>query len=235
MGLMGYYVIAGIMFLIGNYVSKKLKRKFEEYSKIELRANLSGKEIAEQMLHDNQIYDVKVLHTPGMLTDHYNPQNKTINLSDDVYAGRSISAAAVAAHECGHAVQHKIGYEMLKFRSAIVPLVNISSQISNWLILIGLGLMTGGGTNPTILLIGIGLFSITTLFTIITLPVEYDASHRAMAWLKQKQITVGAETDKAQDALKWAARTYLVAAISSIATLLYYLLLFFNSRSSDDR
>lgn len=235
MGLMGYYLIAGIMFLIGNYVSKQLKRKFEEYSKIELRANLSGKEIAEQMLHDNQIYDVKVLHTPGMLTDHYNPQNKTINLSDDVYAGRSISAAAVAAHECGHAVQHKIGYEMLKFRSAIVPLVNISSQISNWLILIGLGLMTGGGTNPTILLIGIGLFSITTLFTVITLPVEYDASHRAMAWLKQKQITVGAETDKAQDALKWAARTYLVAAISSIATLLYYLLLFFNSRSSDDR
>jgi len=235
MGLMGYYVIAGIMFLVGSYVSNQLKRKFKEYSAIRLRANLSGKEIAEQMLHDNNIYDVKVLHTPGMLTDHYNPQNKTINLSDDVYHGRSISAAAVSAHECGHAVQHAVGYEMLKFRSAIVPLVNISSQLSNWIILIGLGIMTGGGTNPTILLIGIGLFSITTLFTIITLPVEYDASHRAMAWLKAKHITVGNETEKAQDALKWAARTYLVAAISSIATLLYYLLLFFNSRSSDDR
>lgn len=232
MGLMGYYLIAGVMFLAGMIVSNRLKSKFTEYSQIGLRNGLSGREIAMQMLQDNGIYDVRVLSTPGELTDHYNPENKTVNLSPDVYSGRSVSAAAVAAHECGHAVQHATAYSMLKFRSAIVPLVNISSQLSQWIILAGLGLMFGR-SNPTILLIGILLFSLTTLFTLITLPVEYDASNRALAWLERKGMTTPAEHDKAADALKWAARTYLVAAISSVATLLYYILLFLNARDRD--
>jgi Zn-dependent membrane protease YugP len=232
MGLMGYYLIAGIMFLVGMIVSNRLKSKFTEYSQIGLRNGLSGREIAEKMLHDNGIYDVRVLSTPGELTDHYNPANKTVNLSPDVYAGRSVSAAAVAAHECGHAVQHATAYSMLQFRSAIVPLVNISSQLSQWVILAGLGLMFGR-SNPTILLIGIVLFAVTTLFTLITLPVEYDASNRALAWLENNGMTTAAEHDKAADALKWAARTYLVAAISSVATLLYYILLFLNARDRD--
>ncbi len=232
MGLMGYYIIAGVMFLVGMIVSNRLKSKFTEYSQIGLRNGLSGREIAEKMLHDNGIYDVRVLSTPGELTDHYNPENKTVNLSPDVYAGRSVSAAAVAAHECGHAVQHATAYSMLKFRSAIVPLVNISSQLSQWIILAGLGLMFGSA-NPTILLIGILLFSITTVFTLITLPVEYDASNRALAWLESNGMTTPAEHDKAADALKWAARTYLVAAISSVATLLYYILLFLNARDRE--
>lgn len=232
MGLMGYYLIAGVMFLVGMIVSNRLKSKFTEYSQIGLRNGLSGREIAMQMLQDNGIYDVRVLSTPGELTDHYNPENKTVNLSPDVYSGRSVSAAAVAAHECGHAVQHATAYSMLKFRSAIVPLVNISSQLSQWIILAGLGLMFGR-SNPTILLIGILLFSLTTLFTLITLPVEYNASNRALAWLERKGMTTPAEHDKAADALKWAARTYLVAAISSVATLLYYILLFLNARDRD--
>ena len=232
MGLMGYYLIAGIMFLVGMIVSNRLKSKFTEYSQLGLRNGLSGREIAEKMLYDNGIYDVRVLSTPGELTDHYNPANKTVNLSPDVYAGRSVSAAAVAAHECGHAVQHATAYSMLQFRSAIVPLVNISSQLSQWVILAGLGLMFGR-SNPTILLIGIVLFAVTTLFTLITLPVEYDASNRALAWLENNGMTTPAEHDKAADALKWAARTYLVAAISSVATLLYYILLFLNARDRE--
>jgi Zn-dependent membrane protease YugP len=232
MGLMGYYVIAGIMFIVGLIVSNRLKSKFTEYSQIGLRNGLSGSEIAEKMLYDNGIYDVRVLSTPGELTDHYNPADKTVNLSPDVYAGRSVAAAAVAAHECGHAVQHATAYSMLTFRSAIVPLVNISSQLSQWIILAGLGLMFGSA-NPTILLIGIVLFSITTLFTLITLPVEYDASNRALKWLEANHMTTPAEHDKAADALKWAARTYVVAAISSVATLLYYILLFLNARDRD--
>lgn len=228
--MMGYYLIAGIMFLVGMYVSNRLQRKFQEYSRVGLRINMSGKEIAEKMLHDNGIYDVKVISTPGKLTDHYNPMDKTVNLSEDVYAGRSVSAAAVAAHECGHAVQHATAYSMLQLRSKIVPLVNISSKLSQWLILIGLGFLAGA-SNPTVFFIGIILFSITTLFTIITLPVEYDASNRAKKWLHSAGITDSRELSMADDALKWAARTYVVAAISSIATLLYYLLMFTNRRS----
>lgn len=232
MGIMGYYLIAGIMFIVGLIVSNRLKSKFAEYSQLGLRNGLSGREIAEKMLADNHIYDVRVLSTPGQLTDHYNPQDKTVNLSPDVYEGRSVSAAAVAAHECGHAVQHATAYEMLTFRSAIVPFVNISSQVSQWVILAGLGLMFGAA-NPTILLIGIVLFSVTTLFTLVTLPVEYDASNRALKWLEEKNMTSPAEHKAAADALKWAARTYLVAAISSVATLLYYILLFLNARDRD--
>ncbi len=232
MGLMGYYVIAGIMFIVGMIVSNKLKSKFNEYSQVGLRNGLSGREIAEKMLADNGIYDVQVISTPGFLSDHYNPQDKTVNLSPDVYEGRSVSAAAVAAHECGHAVQHAQAYSMLRFRSAIVPIVNISSRLSQWVILAGLGFMVGRA-NPTILLVGIVLFAVTTLFTIITLPVEYDASNRALQWLEREHMTTAVEHDKAKDALKWAARTYLVAAISSIATLLYYILMFVNARDRD--
>ena len=232
MGLMGYYVIAGIMFLVGMYVSNRLKRKFEEYSQVPLRSGMTGRAIAEKMLRDNGIYDVQVISTPGQLTDHYNPTNKTVNLSEDVYATDSVAAAAVAAHECGHAVQHARSYSMLQFRSKMVPLVNISSRFSQIIILVGLG-MLAGSANPTILLVGIALFAITTIFTIVTLPVEYDASNRALKWLESTGITAGREHDQAADALKWAARTYVVAAVSSIATLLYYLLLFFNSRSRD--
>lgn len=220
------------MFLIGMIVSNTLKRKFEEYGKIGLSNGLSGSEIAEKMLHDNGIYDVQVISAEGFLSDHYNPQNKTVNLSHDVFYGRSVSAAAVAAHECGHAVQHATAYSMLQFRSAIVPLVNISSRLSQWIILIGLGFLAGR-SNPTILLVGIILFAITTLFTIITLPVEYDASNRALKWLETRNVTTRQEHDKAADALKWAARTYVVAAVSSVATLLYYILLFVNSRDRD--
>jgi Zn-dependent membrane protease YugP len=232
MGIMGYYLIAGIMLLIGFIVSNRLKSKFTEYSQIGLQNRMSGKEIAEMMLADNGIYDVRVISTPGHLSDHYNPADKTVNLSPDVYEGRSISAAAVAAHECGHAVQHATAYSMLTFRSAIVPLVNISSQLSQWIILAGMGFLIGGA-NPTVFLIGIALFSITTIFTLVTLPVEYDASNRALKWLENNHITTGVEHDKAADALKWAARTYLVAAISSVATLLYYILLFMNGRDSE--
>lgn len=229
MGLMGLYVISIVMFLVGSYVSNKLKRKFQEYSTIGLASGMSGKEIAEQMLQDNGIYDVKVISTPGFLSDHYNPLNKTVNLSEEVYHGRSVSASAVAAHECGHAVQHATSYSMLMLRSRIVPLVNISSRLSQIIILVGLGLAFGA-QNPTVLLIGIVLFSITTLFTIITLPVEYDASNRALKWLEQSRIAVGQEHAMASDALKWAARTYVVAAVGSVANLLYYISLFLGSR-----
>jgi len=232
MGLMGYYLIAGIMLLVGFIVSNRLKSKFTEYSQIGLQNRMSGKEIAEMMLADNGIYDVRVISTPGHLSDHYNPADKTVNLSPDVYEGRSISAAAVAAHECGHAVQHATAYSMLTFRSAIVPLVNISSQLSQWIILAGMGFLFAGA-NSTIFLIGIALFSMTTVFTLVTLPVEYDASNRALKWLENNNITTAAEHDKAADALRWAARTYLVAAISSVATLLYYVLLFMNGRDDE--
>lgn len=230
--MMGYYLIAGIMFLLGMYVSNRLKSKFKEYSMVPLGSGMSGREVAEKMLRDNGIHDVSVISTSGMLTDHYNPGNKTVNLSDDVYGSNSIAAAAVAAHECGHAVQHATGYSMLQFRSKMVPVVNISSRLSQWVILAGLGFLAGR-SNPTILLVGIGLFAISTLFSLVTLPVEYDASNRALKWLESTGITSGAEHDKAQDALKWAARTYVVAAVSSIATLLYYILLYTNSRSRD--
>ena len=232
MGLMGYYLIAGIMLLVGFIVSNRLKSKFTEYSQIGLQNRMSGKEIAEMMLADNGIYDVRVISTPGHLSDHYNPADKTVNLSPDVYEGRSISAAAVAAHECGHAVQHATAYSMLTFRSAIVPLVNISSQLSQWIILAGMGFLFAGA-NSTIFLIGIALFSMTTVFTLVTLPVEYDASNRALKWLENNNITTAAEHGKAADALRWAARTYLVAAISSVATLLYYVLLFMNGRDDE--
>lgn len=230
--MMGYYVIAGVMFLVGMYVSNRLKSKFTEYGQFGLQNGLSGREIAERMLRDNGIYDVQVISTPGFLSDHYNPLDKTVNLSPDVYQGRSVSAAAVAAHECGHAVQHATQYSMLMMRSRMVPAVQIGSKLSQWVIFAGIMLSAKMG-NSTVLLIGILLFSLTTIFSLITLPVEFDASNRALAWLENNNLTTPAEHDKAADALKWAARTYVVAAISSVATLLYYIMLFMNNRRSN--
>lgn len=227
---MGYYVIAGVMFLIGMLISNRLKSKFKEYSQVSLRNNMSGKEIAEKMLRDHSIFDVQVVSTPGFLSDHYDPSSKTVNLSPDVFEGRSVSAAAVAAHECGHAVQHATSYSMLMMRSRMVPAVKIGTSLSQWVILAGIGMMGFGHGNQTIFLVGILLFSITTVFSVITLPVEYDASNRALVWLENTNMTTHEEHDQAKDALKWAARTYLVAAIASIATLLYYIMIFMNRR-----
>lgn len=226
----GYYLIAGIMFLVGMLVSNRLKSKFTEYSQIPLMNRMSGKEVAEKMLRDNGIYDVQVISTPGFLSDHYNPIDKTVNLSPDVFEGRSISSAAVAAHECGHAVQHATQYSMLQMRSKMVPAVKIGTTLSQWIILAGIGMMGFGHGNQTIFLIGILLFSLSTIFSVITLPVEYDASNRALAWLDTTNVMTDIEHEKAKDALKWAARTYVVAAISSVATLLYYIMIFMNRR-----
>ncbi|MBK7762362.1 MAG: zinc metallopeptidase [Bacteroidetes bacterium] len=226
----GYYLIAGIMFLVGMFVSNRLKAKFTEYGQIPLMNRMSGKEVAEKMLRDNGIYDVQVISTPGFLSDHYNPVDRTVNLSPDVYEGRSISSAAVAAHECGHAVQHATQYSMLQMRSKMVPAVKIGTTLSQWIILAGIGMMGFGHGNQTIFLIGILLFSLSTIFSVITLPVEYDASNRALAWLDTTNVLTDTEHEKAKDALKWAARTYLVAAISSVATLLYYIMIFMNRR-----
>lgn len=228
--MMGYYIIAGAIFLVSSFVSNKLKKKFEYYSKVNLRNGLSGREIAEKMLADNGIYDVEVISTPGQLTDHYNPANKTVNLSEVVYNERNASAAAVAAHEVGHAVQHATAYSWLKMRSAIVPAVGISSKLSNIVIMAGLVLSATSSFGSSILLLGIVLFGITTAFTFITLPVEYDASNRALAWLKNKNMVTQEEYKGSEDALKWAARTYLVAAIGSLATLLYFVSIFLNRR-----
>lgn len=229
--MMGYYIIAGVIFLVSSFVSRKLKSKFEHYSKLSLRNGLSGREIAEKMLADNGIYDVEVISTPGQLTDHYNPANKTVNLSEVVYNQRNAAAAAVAAHEVGHAVQHATAYSWLTMRSKIVPAVGISSKLSNIVIMAGLVLSASGTAfGNSIFLLGIVLFGVTTLFTFITLPVEYDASNRALAWLENKNMVTREEQAGAKDALKWAARTYLVAALGSLATLLYFVSIFLNRR-----
>ncbi len=224
----GYYVIFGIFMLISWLVGNQLKRRFKEYSKIPVRAGLSGKDIAERMLHENNIFDVKVMSVPGQLSDHYNPLTKTVNLSQEVYNGRSIAAAAVAAHECGHAVQHATAYAFLKMRSALVPVVSFASNIIQWVLLAGIILVN---TFPALLLIGIILFALTTLFSFITLPVEFDASRRALAWIDNSGLTSGQEHAKAANALKWAASTYVVAALASLATLLYYIWIFMGRRN----
>lgn len=228
----GIIAVSLIFMGLGMLVQYRLKSKFAEYSKVPVSSGLSGKEIAEKMLRDNGIYDVKVISVDGFLSDHYNPANKTVNLSPDVYAGTNVSAAAVAAHECGHAVQHATAYSMLTLRSKLVPAVNISSKLSQWIIIIGLGFLGFGGGNPTVLLVGIVLFAVTTLFTIITLPVEFDASARALKWLDSTHLATGAEYEKAKDALKWAALTYVVAALASIAMLVQYILIY-QGRSRD--
>ena len=233
--MIGYYILLGLIALVSWAISSKLKSKFEEYSKVHLRNGMSGAEIAEKMLADNGIYDVRVISTPGRLTDHYNPADKTVNLSEAVYNQRNAAAAAVAAHECGHAVQHATAYAMLTMRSKLVPLVNVSSTLSQWLIFGGLilGAAAGLGFGFYVAVIGLVLMAVTTAFSFITLPVEYDASNRALAWLKNKNMLSQQEYAGAEDALKWAAMTYVVAAIASVATLLYYLQIFMGSRREE--
>lgn len=216
------YIIFGMIALVGGIVQSKLKRKFKKYSKLSLQNGLSGREIAEKMLLDNRIYDVKVISTSGRLTDHYNPKDKTVNLSEAVYNERSASSAAVAAHEVGHAVQHATAYSWLQFRSSMVPMVGIASKLSMWIILAGLFIQSF----PILLPIGIILFAATVIFSFITLPVEYDASNRALVWLKTNNMLTNTEQDGAKDALTWAARTYVVAAVGALVTLLYYLMIY---------
>ncbi len=224
-------LLISLLFLgLSMLVSGVLKSKFKTYGRIRLSANLNGKEIAEKMLIDNGIYDVKVISAQGFLSDHYNPANKTVNLSPDVYSGVSISAAAVAAHECGHAVQHATAYQWLTMRSKLVPFVQFSSNIVHWVLLGGVLMVN---SFPELLLAGIALFALTTIFSVVTLPVEFDASRRALAWLQSSRITSSQEYPKAKDALKWAAMTYLVAALASVATLVQYVFIYMNGRSRD--
>ena len=233
--MLGYYILIGLIALVSFAVSAKLKSKFEEYGHIQLRNGLSGAEIATQMLHDNGIYDVKVISVEGKLTDHYNPLDKTVNLSEAVYNQRNAAAAAVSAHECGHAVQHAKAYKMLQLRSQLVPIVNVSSTLSQWLIFGGLILGAGAhlGFGFYIAVIGLVLMAVATAFAFITLPVEYDASNKALAWLKNKNMLSQQEYAGAEDALKWAARTYVVAAIGALASLLYWALQIFGGSRDD--
>jgi len=221
------WVIFIVFMILSWIVSATLKSKFKKYSKIPVANGMTGKEIAERMLRDNGIYDVEVVSVPGQLTDHYNPEKKTINLSKDVYNSRSVAAAAVAAHETGHAVQHSTAYAWLGFRSKMVPLVSFSSRWVQWVLLAGIILVN---TFPALLFTGIVLFALTTLFSFITLPVEFNASQRALAWLSNSGITSYEGHEKAKDALKWAASTYVVAALGSLATLLYYIMIFTGAR-----
>ena len=220
--MLGFYVLIGIISLFSWLVSNTLKRKFKKYSKIQLRNGLSGAEIAEKMLADHGIFDVKVISTSGRLTDHYNPADKTVNLSEAVYNERNAAAAAVASHEVGHAVQHATGYSWLQFRSKMVPTVSIASKLSGGIIIAGLFIQSF----PILLPLGIILFAATVVFSFVTLPVEYDASNRALAWLDNENMLTHEEHAGAKDALSWAARTYVVAAIGAMATLLYYVMIY---------
>ncbi|MDC6365460.1 MULTISPECIES: zinc metallopeptidase [Flavobacteriaceae] len=232
--MMTYYILIGGIALVSWLVSSRLKSKFKQYSKVHLRNGMSGAEIAQKMLDDHGIRDVKVISTPGMLTDHYNPKNKTVNLSEGVYSQRNAAAAAVAAHECGHAVQHAQAYEWLTMRSKLVPVVSVTSGMSTWIVFGGIALMaaTGvaGGIGFYIAVAGLVMMALATVFSFVTLPVEYDASKRALVWLKQKNMVSQQEYAGAEDALKWAARTYLVAALGALASLLYWAFQVFGGR-----
>lgn len=222
-------LLVSLLFVgISLIVSMILKGKFSKYSKIPLANGLSGKQIAEKMLRENGIYDVQVTASQGFLSDHYNPVNKTVNLSPEVYTGNSISAAAVAAHECGHAVQHSTSYNWLMMRSRLVPVVQLTSNLVNIVLIIGVIMAASG--NTTLLLVGIAMMAVTVLFTLITLPVEFDASKRALAWLETTNVTNNAEFPKAKDALKWAAMTYVVAALAAVVTLIQYIMIYMGSR-----
>lgn len=222
------FILMGIIMLASWLVGARLKSKFEKYSKLQLQNGMSGAEIAQRMLADHGIRDVRVISTPGRLTDHYNPADKTVNLSEAVYNERNAAAAAVAAHEVGHAVQHATAYRWLEMRSKLVPVVSVASSYMQWILLAGILMLN---TFPQLLLVGIILFAMTTLFSIITLPVEYDASHRALKWLENKHMLTQQEHAGAKDSLTWAARTYLVAALASIGTLLYYLMIYMGRRN----
>lgn len=215
-----YWILFGLIALVSYGVSAMLQSRFKKYSKVPLANGMTGRDVAEKMLRDNGIFDVMVISTPGALTDHYNPANKTINLSEPVYSTNSVAAAAVAAHETGHAVQHAVGYSPLKMRSTLVPIVSFASQWVMWVLLAGIAMIE---MFPGLIWIGIGLFAMTTLFSFITLPVEINASSRALAWLSHAGITTSSNYPYAKDALKWAAYTYVVAALGSLATLLYYI------------
>lgn len=226
--MMGAYLIGAVIMLMSWLVGQQLRSRFEKYSRTPLRNGMSGREVAEQMLRDHGITNVQVISVPGQLTDHYNPATRTVNLSEPVYHARNAAAAAVAAHEVGHAVQHATAYSWLEMRSKLVPVVSVASQWMQWVLLGGILLVNSFGTG--LLGFGIALFALTTLFSIITLPVEYDASKRALAWMTNRGIVTSSERELSADALKWAARTYLVAAIGSIGTLLYYVMIFMNRR-----
>ncbi|MFD2584831.1 zinc metallopeptidase [Pedobacter vanadiisoli] len=231
---MGVYLILIIpVLLLSMFVQWRFRNKFSMYAEMQLSSGLSGKEVAERMLHDNGIYDVRVMSTEGQLTDHYNPSDKTVNLSTDVYYSRSVAAAAVAAHECGHAVQQAKSYNWLQLRSSMVPVVSISSNLLQWVLLIGI-LLIGFTGNPIVLAIGVVGLALVTVFSIITLPVEFDASNRALAWLKNNSGVMQTQEENAQakDALWWAAMTYVVAAVGALANLLYYASMLFG-RSRD--
>lgn len=219
MGIILMIVIAIVSFA----VQWRFKSKFKKYTEMPLSSGYSGKDIADKMLKDNGIYDVQIISAEGQLSDHYNPADRTVNLSQEVYHGRSVAAAAVAAHECGHAVQHAKAYSWLKFRSSVVPAVNVASKITQWALMIGVMLMIFSG-DITVLSIGVVALAIVTLFAFITLPVEFDASNRALVWLQNNRgiMQADSENDQAKDALWWAAMTYVVAALSSLATLVYY-------------
>lgn len=219
-GFWGLMIIGGIFAAIGQMVSSKLKSKFEEYSRVPISSGLTGKQIAEKMLNDNGIYDVDIISVQGQLTDHYNPMKRTVNLSEPVYNSNSIAAAAVAAHEVGHAIQHAQAYPWLQFRSSMVPLVNFASKSMRWVLMAGIAITAATGLGLP-MYIAVALFGATALFSVITLPVEYDASNRALEWLNTAKLTNGQEHAMASDALKWAARTYLVAAMAALAQLLY--------------
>ncbi|WP_026903912.1 zinc metallopeptidase [Pedobacter glucosidilyticus] len=227
MGLILFIGIAIISFI----VQWRFKSKFKQYSEIALSSALSGAEIARKMLADHGINDVEIISVDGQLTDHYNPADRTVNLSPDVYHGRSIAAAAVAAHECGHAVQHARAYSWLQFRSAMVPVVSVASNLVQWILLIGVMLMAFGN-NPIVLAVGVGALAILTVFSFVTLPVEFDASKRALVWLQSNKgiMQTSVEHDQAKNALWWAAMTYVVAALSSLATLMYYAMMLFGRR-----
>lgn len=224
---MNIWILFGAFALLSYLISNRLESKFKKYSKIPMNYGMTGKDVAEKMLHDNDIYDVKVVSVQGTLTDHYNPANKTINLSEGVYYGNSVAAAAVAAHETGHAVQHATAYSWLQMRSSLVPIVSFASHWVQWILLAGILLI---GIFPNLLLIGICLFAMTTLFSIVTLPVEVNASKRALVWLNTHNITSPNTQGYAEDALRWAAYTYFVAALTSLATLVYYIFIYLGRR-----
>ena len=226
----GSLILMGIIGVLGWIVQARLQSVFAKYSKVAFPGMFTGAKVAAKMLRDNNIHNVKITHVSGQLTDHFNPATMTVNLSDEVYAGRSIAAAAVACHECGHAIQHAEGYAPLRLRSALVPVVNFSSRIATWVILAGL-VMTASTSSDTLCWIGVGLMAMSALFSIVTLPVEYNASQRALEWLESSRTLRYEEMEGARISLRWAARTYLVAALSAIASILYYVALINNRRN----
>jgi len=227
MGMFGLMIIIGI---VGFLVQRRLKSVFKKYSKVQFQGGLTGAQVAEKMLRDNNIHNVTVIHVAGRLTDHFNPKTMTVNLSDDVYRSSSVSAAAVAAHECGHAIQHAQGYTPLVLRSQLVPIVSFSSRAATWIIILGL-IILSSTNNDIVVWIGIGMISMSALFSIITLPVEYNASSRAIEWLQRSHTIEGVQLEQAKEALSWAARTYLVAALSAVASVLYYVMLVMGRRN----